>query len=125
MTDTHGQSICQLRTERDYARAEVERLLIENEKLGRSAFDSAGIVHDIKGHRDSLLKQLALAQETIAQFVHGEDHPDQYVTKEEAAQLKKLIRIFARKGRYHMEQWPGDKEMNAAIESAEALVPAR
>lgn len=48
--------------------------------------------------RDNAVKEAAAhwgernrLKDKIAQFIHGEDHPDQYVTKEEAGKLKGLL----------------------------------
>ena len=31
------------------------------------------------------------------------------------AALERLLEVYVRKGKYHMEQWPGDKEMRRTI----------
>lgn len=42
--------------------------------------------------------------------------------KQRVKELLGLMDIFVRKGKYHMEQWPDDKEMGAALERARHLL---
>jgi hypothetical protein len=42
--------------------------------------------------------------------------------KAEVARLRGVCAVFVRKGRYHMEQWPDDKEMRGTLDAARALL---
>lgn len=40
----------------------------------------------------------------------------------EVGRLRELLGLFVRKGKYHMEQWPDDKEMRAGLDKARAAL---
>jgi uncharacterized small protein (DUF1192 family) len=74
--------------------------------------------------RDSAIEQLDELREVIDPLAYDCEMRVGVVRRlaAELARSRELISVFARKGKYHMEQWPGDMEMHAALVNAQEIL---